>query len=85
MTAFILFFSTFVVVSALGAQSLFVNNGRYASAFLNSLVIGSCNLLLFKLAPNASSIEIIAFVMGGPFGIITAMYVLRHLHRRTMA
>jgi hypothetical protein len=82
MTVLILFASTFIVVFALGAQSLLVNNGKYIAAFGNSLVIGTCNLLLFKLAPDANTPEIAAFLSGGPFGIVAAMYTFRHLHRQ---
>lgn len=78
-----LFFSTFILVFALGAQSLIVNNGRYAAAFINSFVIGSCNMVLLKLGPQASAGEIAAFLLGGPFGIVAAMWVFRHLHRTT--
>lgn len=77
-----LFGSTFVVVFALGAQSLLVNNGRYAAAFCNSFLIGACNLVLFKLAPQATAFEIVAFLCGGPLGIVSAMWTFRHLHRR---
>lgn len=82
MTALALFASTLVLVMALGAQSLFVNNGRYAQAALNSFVIGTGNLILFKLAPDASGLEIACFLSGGPVGIVLAMYLLRKYHRR---
>lgn len=82
MTALALFASTFMLVMALGAQSLFVNNGRYLPAALNSFAIGTGNLILFKLAPEASGVEIAGFLMGGPIGICAAMYLLRHYHRR---
>lgn len=82
MTALALFASTFMLVMALGAQSLFVNNGRYLPAALNSFAIGTGNLILFKLAPEASGVEIAAFLAGGPAGIASAMYLLRHYHRR---
>lgn len=82
MTALALFASTFMLVMALGAQSLFVNNGRYLPAALNSFAIGTGNLILFKLAPEASGVEIAGFLLGGPFGIVSAMYLLRHHHRR---
>lgn len=82
MTYAILFGSTFVVVFVLGAQSLIVNNGRYAAAFVNSFVIGTCNMVLLKLGPQAMPLEIVAFLLGGPFGIVSAMYVFRHLHRK---
>lgn len=83
MTLVALFGSTYIVVFALGAQSLLVNNGRYTAAFCNSIVIGICNLVLFKLAPQASMDEMAAFLSGGPFGIVSAMWVFRHLHRKT--
>lgn len=40
MTELTLFASTFVLVFALGAQSLNVNNGHYIAAALTSFVIG---------------------------------------------
>jgi len=73
MTVFLLFCSTFVSVFALGFQSLNVNNGHYRAAFLTSFIIGLSNLALFKLAPNASGVEIAAFLTGGPFAIVCAM------------
>lgn len=82
MTAMALFVSTFLLVMALGAQSLMVNNGRYLGAFCNSFAIGIGNLVLYKLAPGASGWEIGAFLSGGPVGICLIMYLLRHLHRR---
>lgn len=82
MTLAALFASTFVVVFALGAQSLLVNNGRYVAAFTNSFLIGGCNMVLFKLAPQALPWEVAAYLLGGPFGIIGAMWMFRHLHRK---
>lgn len=82
MIVLALFLSTYLLVMALGAQSLLVNNGRYLGAFLNSFVIGTGNLILYKLAPNASAMEIAAFLAGGPFGICTARFLLRKYHRR---
>lgn len=82
MTAAALFVSTLLLVMALGAQSLLVNNGRYLGAFCNSFCIGLGNLALFKLAPNASGLEIAGFLSGGPIGICLAMWLLRKYHRR---
>lgn len=82
MTALALFASTLLLVMALGAQSLLVNNGRYLPAALNSFAIGTGNLILYKLAPDAGGIEIAAFLAGGPLGICAAMYLLRRYHRR---
>lgn len=73
MTATALFASTFALVFALGLQSLNVNGGHYRAAFLTSFAIGAANLVLFKLAPEASGIEIAAYLTGGPAGIVCAM------------
>jgi uncharacterized transporter YbjL len=77
MTALALLLSTFCLVFTLGMQSQLVNNGHYAGAFANSLAIGTANLVLFKLAPSATGVEIAAYLVGGPFGIVTAMWVYR--------
>lgn len=73
MTELFLFISTFLSVFALGFQSLNVNNGHYVAAFFTSFLIGGANLMLFKLAPNATGAEIAAYLSGGPIGIICAM------------
>lgn len=81
MSALALLVSTFALVFCLGLQSQLVNNQHYVAAFVNSLAIGSCNLVLFKLAPNATGLEIAAYLLGGPFGIVAAMAAYR-IHRR---
>lgn len=73
MTALTLFASTALLVFALGLQSLNVNGGHRAAAFLTSFAIGGANLMLYKLAPNASGLEIAAYLTGGPLGILAAM------------
>ena len=86
MTAVALFASTYVLVFALGLQSLNVNGGHYRAAFVTSLGIGASNLVLFKMAPDASGLEIIAYLAGGPLGIVSAMrahpYIVRLYGRR---
>lgn len=79
MSAAALFLSTYVLVLALGLQSQFVNNGHPLLAFANSLLIGTSNLVLFKLAPDASGYEIAAYLLGGPLGIVTSMLVFKHI------
>lgn len=74
MTSLALFVSTFVLVFALGLQSLNVNGRHFAAAFFTSFAIGASNLVLFKLAPNAGAMDIVAFMIGGPLGIITSMW-----------
>ena len=73
-----LFGSTFIVVFALGLQSLNVNGGHYVAAFITSFVISGSQLLLYKLVPDANLTQIIAYLSGGPLGIIAGMWV----HRR---
>jgi len=85
MSALYLLVSTFGLVFCLGLQSQLVNNGHHVSAFLNSLAIGTCNLVLFKLAPDASGIEIAAYLSGGPFGIVASMWAYRRSQARRVA
>jgi len=86
MSAAALLLSTYALVFALGLQSLNVNGGHYRAAFLTSLAIGGSNLVLFKLAPHASGLEIAAYLAGGPLGIVSAMrahpYIVRLYRRR---
>lgn len=82
MSELFLFGSTFVLVFALGLQSLNVNGGHYVAAFLTSFVIGAMNMVLYKLAPNASWSEIAAYLVGGPLGIVMSMVTHRRLIRR---
>ena len=84
MTALALFASTYILVMALGLQSLNVNGGHYRAAFLTSSIIGASNLVLYKLAPDANAIEIAAYLTGGPLGIMAACMdvVVPYLHER---
>ena len=80
MSELALFASTFVTVFALGLQSLNVNGGHYVAAFLTSFLIGAGNLVIQKIAPHANASEMLAYLAGGPLGIVTSMVV----HRRTI-
>ena len=80
MTELALFASTFALVFALGMQSLNVNGGHYKAAFVNSFLIGASNLSVLKIVPHANVMEMCAYLMGGPFGIIASMWI----HRRTI-
>lgn len=85
MNELLLFGSTFGVVFFLGFQSLCVNSGHYWIAGVNSAIIGAFNLLLFKVAPHVSgNLEIIAYIAGGPLGIVGAMYVHRNIVTKWM-
>jgi hypothetical protein len=80
MTALLLFISTYVLVFALGFQSQNVNGGHYFSAFMTSFAIGGGQMVLYKMAPNANLIEITAYLIGGPLGIVSSMWA----HRKWM-
>ena len=80
MTELILFASVFVSVFALGVQSLNVNNGHYLAAFVTSFVIGVAHLALYRYMPDPTWTQIAAYLTGGPFGIVTAMW----FHKRTI-
>ena len=77
-----LFVSTLVLVFALGLQSLNVNGGHYTLAFLTSFLIGGANLVVLKVAPNAATTEIIAYLSGGPIGIVLSMAAHKRIVRR---
>lgn len=82
MTALALFVATFVPVFALGLQSLNVNKGQYAWAFFTSLVIGAMQMVMLKLGPDASWLETLGYLSGGPFGICAAMRLQPWLTRQ---
>ena len=83
MTALALFASTFVLVCALGLQSLNVNRGHYTAAFITSLFIGSSQWFLLKIVPGETSgLELFAYLIGGPLGIITSMWLHPRIHRK---
>ena len=41
------------------------------------MATGACNLVLFKLAPDANGLEMAAYLAGGPFGIVASMVAYR--------
>lgn len=82
MSELLLFSSTFVLVFALGLQSLNVNGGHYVAACVTSLVIGSANLVVLRIAPTATWTEIAAYLLGGPLGIMASMAMHGRLVRK---
>lgn len=74
MTALLIFCSTFILVFALGFQSLNVNNGHYKAAFFTSFAIAASNIVLFKTVPQANWIEIAAYLTSGPLAIVSSMW-----------
>lgn len=79
-TAALLFVATFGVVFALGLQSLNVNGGHKLAAAVTSFAISGSNLVLFKLLPGPTGVlEIAAYLLGGPLGIVASMLAHPHL------
>ena len=81
-TALILFISTFVLVLALGLQSQLVNNGHFAGAFFNSLMISFGQIGAFGVIKATTPWEYAGYILGGPIGIITSMYLYRKFWKR---
>jgi hypothetical protein len=80
MNELILFGTTFVLVFSLGFQSLNVNKGHYAAAFLTSFLISGSNLVILRTVPQGDVWEVAAYMLGGPFGIVASMW----LHKRIL-
>lgn len=80
MNAAVLFCTTFVLVFSLGFQSLNVNKGHYVAAFLTSFMISGSNLVILRTVPQGGLIEVAAYMLGGPFGIVVSMW----LHKRVL-
>ncbi|MDO9052911.1 MAG: hypothetical protein Q7U37_03130 [Gallionella sp.] len=74
MTELTLFLSTALLVFTLGIQQLNVQGNHYLLAALTSLLIGGAQIYLWRTMPDATVSEITATLMGGPVGIIAAMY-----------
>ncbi|MDP1635259.1 MAG: hypothetical protein Q8L69_11340 [Gallionellaceae bacterium] len=75
MNAFLLFIGSFFIVFALGFQQHNVHYRRYRAAFMNGIFIGAMNLLVLRLGPSASPVEMAAFLIGGPVGIVAAIWL----------
>ena len=81
MTELYTFACTFGLVFTLAFQSLNTNRGHYRAAFVTSFGIGLFQLFVLKTIPVAESLTIdLAYLAGGPFGAIAAMW----LHPRWM-
>jgi hypothetical protein len=82
MTHIALFASAFFTVFLLGWQQKNVHGGHYFAAIVTSFGIGGAQIFLWRLVPDANASQIIATLMGGPFGITAAMWLHPRLMRR---
>lgn len=75
MNALLLFLGSLFIVFALGFQQHNVHYRRYGAAFVNGIFIGIMNLLVLRLGPSASPLEMAAFLTGGPLGSVAAIWL----------
>lgn len=80
MTHLFLFASAFFTVFLLGFQQKNVHGGHYLAAVITSFGIGTAQIFLWRLVPHADAGQIAATLVGGPIGIVVAMW----LHPRVM-
>jgi len=74
MNALYLFSATYVLVLFLGLQSLNVNGGHRLLAALTSFGIAAANIAVLKIMPGPTGwLEVTAYLVGGPLGIVTSM------------
>lgn len=85
MTELALFASAFGTVFALGFQQQNVVHRHFRAAALTSLVIGACQIYLWRTLPESNASEIAATLLGGPVGILAAMWLHPILLKRAHA
>ncbi len=83
MNALILLLATFALVLFLGLQSLNVNGGHRLMSAITCFGIGASNLTVLKIMPGPTGwVEIAAYLIGGPLGILTSMAIHPWMARR---
>jgi len=85
MTHIALFLSAFFTVFLLGFQQKNVHGEHYLAAIVTSVGIGSAQIFLWRLVPQADMGQIAATLCGGPVGIVAAMWIHPRLMRRRNA
>lgn len=82
MTHIALFASAFFTVFLLGFQQKNVSGEHYLAAIVTSFGIGTAQIFLWRLVPQADMGQIAATLAGGPIGIVAAMWLHPRLMRR---
>ena len=83
MTELALFVSAFGTVFSLGFQQQNVLGRHFVAAGITSFVIGACQIYLWRTLPDSTASEIVATLLGGPVGIIAAMWTHPVVMRKT--
>lgn len=88
MNALLLFFASYCVVMFLGLQQMNVQGGHRFLSATTSIFIGLANITVLKIMPGPTDwIELVAYLAGGPLGILASMaihpWMVRHLGRKS--
>ena len=78
MSELLLFSSQFLCVLLLVVQSINNNHGRALLGAITSVGIGITQIVTFKLLPDASVSEMIAWISAGPLANVAAQVIKRH-------
>ena len=71
-----LFGATYLLVMFLGLQQLNVSGNHKFLAVVTSFGISAANITILKIMPGPTGwVEVIAYLAGGPAGILTSMAV----------
>ena len=82
--AAIVFAIQYAYVCVMGLQSLAVNSGRYAQAAIQSLMLGTAGFFITSQIAKRGELggaTSIAYILAGPLGIITSMYLFQRWKR----
>lgn len=82
MSALMIFAATFALVLFLGLQQLNVQGNHRVLAMLTSAGISLANLGVLKSIPGPTDwLDLLAYVSGGPVGVLVSMVIHPHLVR----
>lgn len=68
----------FVWTLALMFGFSFVTSARLVLAFFMAFAIGACYLVVFRLHPMATQLEVWAYLLGGPVGLVAGLAARRY-------
>jgi hypothetical protein len=85
MTELALFGSAFVTVFSLGFQQQNVIHRHFVAAAMTSFAIGASQIYLWRTLPGSGASEIVATLLGGPVGIVAAMWAHPLMLKRRQA
>jgi hypothetical protein len=71
----VLFLSQYILIFIIGFQSQSVRDNRYGAAMLGSVFIGLAQLFQWKVMPNATPSQMIVWLLAGPLGIVSSMWL----------